>query len=42
MLEGKKDILWPGLVEWFAKTSGTTSDKSKIIPVTRDDLHRTH
>jgi hypothetical protein len=42
MLEGKKDILWPGLVEWFAKSSGTTSDKSKFIPVTRDALHRTH
>ena len=42
MLNGEKDILWPGLCEWFAKSSGTTSDKSKFIPVTRDALHKTH
>jgi hypothetical protein len=42
MLQGESDILWPGLVQWFAKSSGTTSDKSKFIPVTDDALHRTH
>jgi hypothetical protein len=42
MLEGRADVLWPGRTEWFAKSSGTTSDKSKFIPVTRDALRRTH
>ena len=32
--EGEKNLLWPGEVKWFAKSSGTTSDKSKFIPVT--------
>ena len=42
MLGGERDVLWPGLCRWFAKSSGTTSDKSKFIPVTDDALHRTH
>ena len=42
MLEGEEDVLWPGLCQWFAKSSGTTSDKSKYIPVTRDALKLTH
>jgi hypothetical protein len=42
MLRGERNVLWPGLVEWFAKSSGTTADKSKFIPVTRDALIRTH
>ncbi len=42
MLAGEKDILWPGLCKWFAKSSGTTGDKSKFIPVTADALQRTH
>ena len=33
MRHGEKDILWPGQVKWFAKSSGTTNDKSKFIPV---------
>lgn len=42
MLQGERDVLWPGLCRWFAKSSGTTSDKSKYIPVTDDALHQTH
>jgi len=42
MLDGEKDVLWPGLCKWFAKSSGTTSDKSKYIPVTQDALKKTH
>ncbi len=34
-LEGKPDICWPGVVEYFAVSSGTTSN-SKYIPVTED------
>ena len=40
--EGEKDLLWPGEVKWFAKSSGTTSDKSKFIPVTKDSLEDCH
>ena len=39
---GEKDLLWPGEVKWFAKSSGTTSDKSKLIPVTKDALEDCH
>ncbi|MBQ7237265.1 MAG: GH3 auxin-responsive promoter family protein [Bacteroidales bacterium] len=42
MLQGEEDVLWPGLCQWFAKSSGTTSDKSKYIPVTDDALKLTH
>ena len=37
MRHGERNILWPGQVRWYAKSSGTTNDKSKFIPVlTRD------
>jgi len=39
---GEKNLLWPGEVKWFAKSSGTTSDKSKFIPVTADALEECH
>jgi hypothetical protein len=39
---GERDVLWPGLTQWFAKSSGTTSDKSKFIPVTKDNLYSCH
>ncbi len=39
---GEKNLLWPGEVKWFAKSSGTTSDKSKFIPVTKDSLEDCH
>ncbi len=42
MLDGEKNVLWPGFCRWFAKSSGTTSDKSKYIPVTQDALKKTH
>lgn len=42
MLQGESNVLWPGLCKWFAKSSGTTSDKSKYIPVTQDALRKTH
>ena len=38
MMEGKSDVLWPGKVTWFAKSSGTTSEKSKYLPIT-DEFH---
>lgn len=42
MRHGESDVLWPGRVKWYAKSSGTTNDKSKFIPVSRDGLHDTH
>lgn len=39
---GEKNLLWPGEVKWFAKSSGTTSDKSKFIPVTNEALEDCH
>ena len=42
MRHGKRNILWPGQVHWYAKSSGTTNDKSKFIPVSRDALADTH
>lgn len=35
--EGERDVLWPGLPIYFAKTSGTTSG-TKYIPITRDSI----
>ncbi len=40
--DGEKNILWPGEIKWFAKSSGTTSDKSKFIPVTSEALEECH
>lgn len=42
MMDGESDILSPGLVTWFSKSSGTTEDKSKYIPVTAEHLTHTH
>ncbi|MBR3091553.1 MAG: GH3 auxin-responsive promoter family protein [Bacteroidaceae bacterium] len=42
MREGESDVLWPGKVLWFAKSSGTTNDKSKFIPVSGDGLKDIH
>ncbi len=39
---GEKNVLWPGDVKWFAKSSGTTSSKSKFIPVSREALEDCH
>lgn len=41
-LEGEGDVLWPGRTEWFAKSSGTTNDRSKYIPVTYESFDDTH
>jgi hypothetical protein len=42
MRHGEADILWPGKVKWYAKSSGTTNDKSKFIPVSKEGLKRMH
>ena len=40
--KGEKNVLWPGKVKWFAKSSGTTNNKSKFIPVTKEALYNCH
>ncbi len=42
MRRGESDVLWPGTVKWYAKSSGTTNDKSKFIPVSKDGLKHIH
>jgi hypothetical protein len=39
---GERNILWPGVTEWFARSSGTTDSKSKFVPVTYDSLASCH
>ncbi len=39
MMDGEKDVLVNGRVKWFAKSSGTTSARSKYIPVTTEFLY---
>lgn len=42
IFEGNQNILWPSPITWFAKSSGTTSDKSKFIPVSKESLDDNH
>ena len=42
MRHGESDVLWPGRVKWYAKSSGTTNDKSKFIPVSQEGLQKIH
>lgn len=40
--KGEGNLLWPGEIRWFAKSSGTTSTKSKFIPISSDALEHCH
>jgi hypothetical protein len=42
MMQGEENLLWNTPVNWFAKSSGTTSDKSKFIPVSDESLEENH
>src|ERR1700712_2788941 len=42
MLKGEQNVLWRSEIKWFAKSSGTTSDRSKFIPVSEDSLEECH
>ncbi len=39
---GEEAVLWPGETRWFAKSSGTSSDRSKFLPVTESALKACH
>lgn len=38
VINGEKNVLWHSPIKWFAKSSGTTNDKSKFIPVSKETL----
>jgi hypothetical protein len=42
MMEGQENILWNTPVKWFAKSSGTSNNKSKFIPVSEESLKENH
>ena len=42
MVDGQRDVLWPGRVERFAQSSGTSGGKSKYIPLTARSLRQCH
>ena len=35
-LEGTPDVCWPGVIKYFALSSGTSDASSKYIPITKD------
>ncbi len=39
---GEQNLLWNTEIKWYAKSSGTTSDKSKFIPVSNEALEECH
>lgn len=41
-LQGNPKVLWPSPIKWFAKSSGTTNDRSKYIPVSAEALEHGH
>lgn len=41
-IAGQENVLWPGKIQWFSKSSGTTNAKSKLIPVTQDAIQDCH
>lgn len=42
ILKGEQNILWPSDIHWFAKSSGTTGDRSKFIPISQESLSNCH
>ena len=40
--KGETNLLWPSEIKWFAKSSGTTSAKSKFIPISVESLEKCH
>jgi hypothetical protein len=42
VMRGEQNVLWPTEIKWFAKSSGTTNDKSKFIPISKESLEDCH
>ncbi len=41
-MKGTQNVIWNTKIEWYAKSSGTTSSRSKYIPVTTESLEECH
>ena len=42
LMQGEQNILWPTEITWFSKSSGTTNQRSKFIPVSQEALEECH
>jgi hypothetical protein len=42
LIEGEQELLWPSPIHWFAKSSGTTGQRSKLLPVSKESLEECH
>ena len=42
LMNGEQNLIWPTETKWFAKSSGTTNTRSKLIPVTKESLEDCH
>lgn len=42
LMRGEQNILWPTDITWFSKSSGTTNQRSKFIPVSQEALEECH
>ena len=42
MMKGEQNVLWPTPIRWFGKSAGTTSTRSKFIPVSKESLNDIH
>jgi hypothetical protein len=42
LMRGEQNILWPTEIRWFSKSSGTTNQRSKFIPVSEEALEGCH
>lgn len=42
IMQGEQQLLWPGEITWFAKSSGTTGNTAKFIPISYECLEETH
>lgn len=40
--QGEQNLLWPTEIKWFAKSSGTSSGKSKFLPVSHEAIEECH
>lgn len=42
LMRGEQNILWHSEITWFSKSSGTTNQRSKFIPVSQEALEECH
>ncbi len=40
--KGQQNLVWPSEIKWFAKSSGTSTGKSKYIPVSKEAIENCH